>query len=133
MDGASVNGKSAVGQKSAVIDTGTTLILGDESSVRALYAEIPNSKDASSTFAPGFYTFPCNSVPQVSLEFGGKGFSIAPGLFNLGLVKAGSSECVGGIAASSSLGFWIVGDVFLQNVYTSLDLGANRVGFATLK
>lgn len=28
--------------------------------------------------------------------------------------------------------FWIVGDVFLQNVYTAWDVGSNRIGFATL-
>lgn len=28
--------------------------------------------------------------------------------------------------------FWILGDVFLQNVYTAWDVGGGRIGFATL-
>jgi cathepsin D len=28
--------------------------------------------------------------------------------------------------------FWILGDVFLQNVYTAWDVGGSRIGFATL-
>ena len=30
------------------------------------------------------------------------------------------------------LGFYILGDVFLQNVYTAWDVGNSRIGFATL-
>jgi hypothetical protein len=29
-------------------------------------------------------------------------------------------------------GFWILGDVFLRNVYSAWDVGNGRIGFATL-
>lgn len=79
---------------------------------------------------------PCASIPDVSLTFGGKAFTISADTFNLGLVSEASSDCVGGIAAADmgeyigaqrttrillttlDLDFWVVGDVFLQNVYT---------------
>lgn len=79
---------------------------------------------------------PCDAIPNVSLTFGGKEFAIPPESFNLGQATAGSSDCVGGIAGTtninctSSVGFrppvwtnglrivWVVGDVFLTNVYT---------------
>jgi len=43
------------------------------------------------------YLVPCDSVPDVSLTFGGTEFSISPDIFNLGLVSEGSNDCVGGI------------------------------------
>ena len=127
------NGKASVTNAQAVIDTGTTLIIGDTKDVKAFYASIPGAQDASSTVGPGYYTFPCASVPTVSFTFGGKAFNIATSLFNLGRVSQGSSKCVGPVVGSSGFSFWVVGDVFLQNVYTAFDMGNNRVGFATLK
>lgn len=69
----------------------------------------------------------------MSFTFGGQAFDIPPSLFNLGRVKAKSTQCVGAIVASDTFSFWVVGDVFLQTVYTEFDMGNNVVGFATLK
>lgn len=128
----SVNGKTPVQKVQSIIDTGTTLIVGTTKDVKAFYDDIPGSKDASKTVGSGYYTVPCSSIPTVSFTFGGRAFSVDPSLFNLGKVSTTSKDCVGAIVAAD-FGFWIVGDVFLQNVYTAFDMGQNRVGFANLK
>lgn len=128
---AAVNGTRAVGRLDAIVDTGTTLVVGDEVAVRALYAKIPGARDATLSVGMGFFTVPCDAIPTVGLTFAGTTFDISPAAFNLGRVSPGAPDCVGGIVAANQQ-FWIVGDVFLQNVYTVFDMGSNRVGFAHL-
>jgi cathepsin D len=133
MDGAQVDGTSVMPGVSSIIDTGTTLIVGDSNNVAALYQAMGGT-DASSTMGPGFFTIPCSSIPTVSLVYGGKSFAISPATFNLGPVSPGSSQCVGGITSddTNASAFWIVGDIFLANVYTAFDIGNSQVGFADL-
>ncbi|KAH9030179.1 acid protease [Lactarius hengduanensis] len=126
-DSISVNGSTLFRLENAIIDTGTTQVIGDTQSVQAIYDQIPGSNDAGD----GTWTIPCEFNTPVSITFSGKAFSISPSTFNLG-IASGSSDCVGGFGALDGLGFWIIGDVFLQNVYTAFDLGRNRVGFASL-
>ncbi|KAF8265090.1 acid protease [Lactarius quietus] len=124
----SVNGESVISSQSAIIDTGTTQIIGDTQSIQAIYDQIPGSQHAGS----GTWTIPCDFNTPVSITFSGKAFQIGASTFNLGPESSDSNTCVGGFGASDGLGFWIVGDVFLQNVYTAFDLGNNRVSFASL-
>ncbi|KAH9059069.1 acid protease [Lactarius vividus] len=127
--GISVDGKTVVSGKDAIIDTGTTTVVGDPESVQAIYDRIPGS----SYFGYGIWTsaFPCDINTPVSITFS-KNFQISASTFNLGPITSGSSTCVGGFAGVEGLDFWIVGDVFLRNVYTTFDVGKNRVGFASL-
>ena len=119
LQGATVGSKSIFTRAvDAIVDTGTTLIIGDTTNVAAIYAAIPGSKDASNTVGEGFFTIPCDAVPSnVALKLGGKSFTISSDALNFGPVSQGSADCVGGIAADDSEGFWILGDVFLRNVY----------------
>ncbi|KAF9520575.1 hypothetical protein BS47DRAFT_1311535 [Hydnum rufescens UP504] len=134
LDAVSTGSSQPVTGVSSIIDSGTTLIIGDSQNVAAFYAAIPGSQDASQTAGPGFYTYPCSSNPSVSLRFGGIAYPVLLSAFNLGPVSEGSSDCIGGVVSQQSggTGLWIVGDVFMQGVYTVFDFDNSRVGFATL-
>ncbi|KAH7919101.1 acid protease [Leucogyrophana mollusca] len=125
----SANGEDFATNVDSIIDTGTTLIVGDTKTVTAFYQSIGG--EANSDLGPGLYTYPCDKDPKFSLTFGGKSFDVSADTFNMGKVSQGSTSCIGGISASDEE-FWIVGDVFLANVYTSFDLGNSQVGFANL-
>ncbi|KIJ14861.1 Merops: A01.UPA [Paxillus involutus ATCC 200175] len=132
MDSVQSNGQTVLSNIDSIIDTGSTLIIGVPSDVAAFYSATGGT-DASSTVGQGYYTFPCNSFPSVSFTFGGTSFPISAATLNLGQVSTGSSDCVSGIVGKDSGdSFWIVGDVFLANVYTAFDVGNSQVGFATL-
>ncbi|TFK76152.1 acid protease [Pluteus cervinus] len=132
MDSVDVNGTVAVQGLSAIIDTGTTLIIGDPTTVAQFYAAIPGSKNASESVGNGHFTVPCDTIPEVSLTFGGISFSIPPDEFNRGRVSKESLDCIGGISAKNLGDFWVIGDLFLQTVLTTFDVGNLRVGFAQL-
>ncbi|KAH9052607.1 acid protease [Lactarius vividus] len=135
-DGISVNGETVVTSKGAVIDTGTTQVVGDYPSVQDIYDQIPGSNYVGQ----GTWTIPCDFNTSVSITFSGKAFEISASTFNLGPSASGSNACFGGFGALDDIelshdwivSLWIIGDVFLQNVYTTFDFGKNRVGFASL-
>ncbi|KAH7912656.1 aspartic peptidase domain-containing protein [Hygrophoropsis aurantiaca] len=131
LDEVSANGDSVLTKLDSIVDTGTTLIVGDTENVDKFYQAI-GGQNATATAGPGFYTFPCAKVPSVSITYGGTPWPISADSFNLGQVSSGSADCVGGIIAQADVSFWIVGDVFLRNVYTAFDVGNSQVGFAAL-
>ncbi|TFY51256.1 hypothetical protein EVG20_g11085 [Dentipellis fragilis] len=131
LGGLAVNGKSALRSTAAIIDTGTTQIVGDPNTVKHIYSQIPGSKSAPE-YGDGIYTVPCDFNTPISLTFGGRTFQVDPSTFNIGEVSSGT--CIGGIGSDADISdeFWIIGDVFLTNVYTAFDVGNHRVGFAAL-
>ncbi|KAH7914044.1 aspartic peptidase domain-containing protein [Hygrophoropsis aurantiaca] len=130
VDGININGSEALSSFPAIVDTGTTLILGQTDSVQQLYNSL-----GGKSIGGGLYTLPCASMPgvDISIKLGGKAFVLGSDTFNFGTYNSTEGTCVGGISGSDNLGdMWILGDIFLRNVYTVFDLGNSRVGYAEL-
>ncbi|KAF8553164.1 acid protease [Imleria badia] len=125
------NEQSILSNIDSIIDTGSTLIVGNPSEVKTFYDALGGT-DASSTAGPGHYSFPCPSEMSASPSAAHRSPSLKT--LNIGPVSAGSSDCVSGIIGQDTgFSFWIIGDVFLRNVYTKFDMSQSpRVGFAKL-
>ena len=122
-----INSESASSEFNAVIDTGTTVVVAPPAQAEAFWANVEGSKPSGG----GYYTFPCDSVPDVSFSFGGKNWDMSADNLNLGSTYSGSTQCVGSIVGLDvGISAWIVGDAFLKDVYTTFDFEENRVGFA---
>jgi hypothetical protein len=133
MDAVTVNGKdTGLKGRTAILDTGTTLIVAPASDAAAVHAAIPGAQSDGQ----GGFTLPCTTSASVALTFGGQSFSIEPQDLAFQPVDANDpqGDCVSGIASGNIGGAqeWLVGDVFLKNAYFSTDVSKNTLSVAKL-
>jgi cathepsin D len=135
----SVNGAStsAGSDTTAAIDTGTTLIIAPPTVARNIYSQIPNAASLSGYFSSdqGYYSLPCNTNVQVALTFGGNSYTINSADMTSGAID-NQGNCLGGILGTdlgSGAPAYIVGNVFLKNVFSVYRYSPAAVGFASLK
>lgn len=110
----------------AIADTGTTLLLMDDSVVEDYYSQVEGAQmDATQ----GGYVFPCSAeLPDFVLGIGTGKATIPSSLMSLGNV--GGSQCFGGLQGNQGIGLSIYGDVFLKAVLAVFDADNERFGFA---
>ncbi|KAI0050468.1 aspartic peptidase A1 [Auriscalpium vulgare] len=132
VDGVSIDGSDlGLQNRTAILDTGTTLFIVPSNDAGAILGAIPGSK----TDGQGGFTVPCNFNNSIALTFGGQQFSIDPR--DIALQNGdGKSEgdCSSGITAGTVGGAqeWLVGDVFLKNAYYSTNVADNSISLAKL-
>ncbi|KAI0036005.1 acid protease [Vararia minispora EC-137] len=132
VDSIDVSGEPVLTSVESIVDSSVKFISGPKEVIATLYDNIPGSRNASD-ISPGIFTVPCNTTRlDVAFTFNGRQFPVSWDTFNQGPLAEGSEECVGGAMVLSSVPFLILGEVFMQNVYTIFDVGNSQVGFATL-
>ncbi|KAI0426312.1 aspartic peptidase domain-containing protein [Xylaria sp. FL1042] len=126
MDDITISGKSAgITGRSAYIDTGTSFVFGPPNDVEAMYKLIPGSSSSDGST----YTVPCDTDSQVAFTFSGASWNVSSKDFLSGPNSDGT--CTGNIYGIEYVsGGWLLGDVFLKNVYSVFDVDNARIGFA---
>lgn len=117
---------AGISSKLAYIDTGTSFAFGPPDDIKALHDQI----DGATSDDGVTYTVPCDSDKDLTVKFSGKSYAISAKDWR-------SSPSSSGICTSNIYGLevvsgsWLLGDLFLKNVYAVFDIGNKRIGFAT--
>jgi len=129
LDDIKVSGKSATTIKTAIIDSGTSLLAGPTADVDTLATQL------GAMNAGGEYFVDCtalSSMPNIDVSFGGKTFSLTPAQYVLNI----QGYCLLGLIGldvPAPLGpLWILGDVFMREYYTVFDVDNARIGVAPI-
>jgi hypothetical protein len=132
LDDLQMSGKSVTSVKTAIVDSGTSLLAGPTADVKA----IADAVGATSSFlAPNEYFLDCSqktSMPNVDVSFGGKTFTLTPDQYVIEIM----GECLlgfTGIDIPAPRGpLWILGDIFMREYYTVFDVDNARIGVAPI-
>ena len=110
--------------KGAVIDTGTTFMLLPPADSKQLHAQIPQSQQDGEVFH-----IPCSTQMPIQVVISGVAYNITPADY-IGKAVKGGNLCESNIIGRQAFGpdEWLLGDVFLKNVYTVFDMDRERIG-----
>jgi hypothetical protein len=115
------NKTSTTGYK-AVIDSGTSVIVGPKTLVEPLIAGITVNDDCTGV----------EQLPNLTFEIDGLDYVLTPNDYVLTVVQGTDKECVMGVIAGdfpANFQYFILGDSFMRKYYSFFDKKNNRVGF----
>ncbi|KAK6517255.1 hypothetical protein TWF281_003917 [Arthrobotrys megalospora] len=123
LDGQNVNFE---GGRTAIIDTGTALILIPPADALKLHQFIPGTKSNGETFY-----IPCDTNISLQFQFRNDKYQISSKDYVGDPIDAKQELCLSLIVGRSVVrdGAWLIGDVFLRNVYSVFDMENGKIGF----
>ncbi len=129
MGNVSYGTRSIIGDPRAIVDTGTSLILGSDRVIRLIHQYM------NARLSPyGLYTVPCINVPRlpnITIRLGAGNFVLKPSEYTLRFGNTCYSGFMGiNFKNEEGLNTWILGDVFLRVYYSIYDFNNGRVGLA---
>ncbi|KAL4923967.1 pepsin-like aspartic protease [Aspergillus undulatus] len=117
-----------------IADTGTSLMLLDQTVVDEYYEQVHGAQFAHS--ASG-YIYPCSAeLPNLSIAVGPSRLATVPGSL-IGFSEVGTNTttgeavCYGGVQSNQGLDMQILGDTFLKAFYVVFDLRGPSIGVAS--
>lgn len=119
-------GKYQTSNWSAIVDTGTTLLLTPQKVADDYYSQVSG---AGIDPRHGMTVMPCNATLP-DFVFGLDTYrGTIPGHY-IKYSKSNQTHCFGGIQVSQGMPFGVLGDILLKAQFVVFDAGQNRVGFA---
>ncbi|KAL4401378.1 aspartic-type endopeptidase [Malassezia pachydermatis] len=132
LDSVSMDNKQVSGSGTAMLDTGTSLILAPKDAADKIH----NSIDGAKSDGQGGYTLPCTSDKQISFSIGGKTFTMDSRdlLFAPKNTNDLTGTCISAISTGNTEenADWLLGAPFLKNVYFATNLDANSIALGSL-
>merc|ERR1712050_289082 len=126
-DGVKLGSDSMSQTKSAIVDSGTSLLAGPTAEIKAI-----TDKLGAKSILGKEYTVDCSkTLPDLSFTLGGTDYTMKQADYIL--QQSGSTCILGlmGVDVPAPRGpLWILGDVFMRKYYVQFDWGQKRLGFA---
>nr|XP_024217591.1 lysosomal aspartic protease [Halyomorpha halys] len=117
----------------AIVDTGTSLILGPIGDIERINIALGGDTRPFS----GMHTVDCDSIaslPNITFTINGQNFLLNGNDYVFEVISDDGICCVSGFMGMDlANNTWVLGHTFIKNFYTVFDMEKNRVGFGKLK
>jgi len=130
-----VGGREVITHSHAVLDTGSSVLVGPIVQVRLVQQEI-----GAVELLPGEYFVLCSLVsmlPDIHIVLNGMDYKLRPEEYIIKISQDGVDMCIVGIIGlefpAGMDPFWILGDSFIGQYYSVFDHENQRIGLATAK